>query len=243
MFKYKDESIIIDVPVLEAYIPYEYGETGLMETIGQEVRVFGVFNFRDFKSESSIKDRNSKDAYPCCIAAFFNTIPTEKDIEEISLYKGDIPKKMIVLRYFKNDIFVVNRNIIKSVDNVTALLGLLDAGKLENIEYELVPDVIEKAQAINGMSLKVPPESIYAMVAERYRNPNDSNMKARHMKTKPKHVISVTPREGAATTSTFSGITFEDINSSLIAAHNRKISGVQEDETIIEKIIKGEKMK
>ena len=54
--------------------------------------------------------------------------------------------------------------------------------------------------------------------------------------------MTVNAREDAMLSSTFQGITFEDINTALLVADNRHEAGIDEKETVMEQIIKGEKI-
>ena len=86
MFEYKGDSIIVTVPILELYLPEEYGKTGLYYMNGESAQVFAIGNFRTFTNESQLSTRDNKDAYPLCIGAFILTNPRETDIDEVSIY-------------------------------------------------------------------------------------------------------------------------------------------------------------
>ena len=242
IFSYNKESIIVDVPILELYIPFSYSTSGLYGLVGEGVEVFAIANFRTFTKEADLAKRDDKDTHPLCIGAYIRSLPREIEIEEVSDYGKSKKSKKIILRYYKGDTFVVNQYIIKSVDNIMAFMGLFESGKLNGIPYDVVPDVIELAQQVGNVNLRLPRSDIETMVAERYRDPKDPSKKARFMNGYPREVTSVNPREDLNMSTTFSTFAFEDINTSIIVADNRKAAGVVEHEVYIEKLIKGEKI-
>lgn len=243
MFKMKGDAIIVSSPILEVYLPADYADTGLYMMIGSNTKWFAVANFKSFTKEAQLDHREIVPTIPLGISSFFLSTPSETDIDEVLFHKGGIMRKCIILRFFVGDVFCVDRNLIKAADNVVTLMGRLEAGKLDNIPPAIVKDVIKYAQKINGVNLKLPDAHLDAMVAERYRNPDNVNQKYRFSSdSSSDKIVSVTPREDTMTSTTFQGIAFEDINSSLIAACNRKHDGIKDEATIMEKIVRGEKI-
>lgn len=238
----KGSSFVVTCPILEVYVPYEYESSGLYYVDAEDIQLFAVANFRIFNNEKELNTRDNKDTYPLCIAAFISTKPREIDIDEVSLYVGSAKRKSIILRYYASDIFVINRNIIMSIRNMSNLMRLLVGGKLDILPYEAISKCMIAAQDIDNISLGLPEEDIDGLVAERCRDPKRPTKKARFMDEYPKEILSVNPREEINMTSTFNAFSFEDPNNALVAAHNRAKKGVKEPESIMEKIIKGEKI-
>lgn len=238
----KGSSFIVTCPILEVYVPYEYESSGLYYMDAEDIQLFAIANFRIFNNEKELSTRDSTDTYPLCIAAFISTKPRETDIDEVSLYAGSIKRKSIILRYYANDVFVINRNIIKSIRNMSNLMRLLVGGKLDILPYEPISKCLIAAQDIDNISLGLPEEDIDGLVAERFRDPKHPTRKARFMDEYPKEVLSVNPREEINMTSTFNAFGFEDPNNALLVAHNRAKKGIKEPESVMEKIIKGEKI-
>lgn len=243
IFKKSGTSIVVDVPIVEVYLPFEYSSKDLYQVVGENARYFGVANFKAFDKESQLEHRETVKTIPLGIAAFLEARPSETDVADVQFVKNGIYRKCIILRFFKNDMFVVNSDIIKSGDNVSIVMNLLENGKLDNIPASCVATVIKHAQKINGVNLRLPEEYLRALVAERYRDPERLSRKIRFSEhPNSDTVLSVTSREDAMLSSTFQGITFEDISTSILVACNRKAAGIEEEETIMEKIIKGEKV-
>ena len=125
-------------------------------------------------------------------------------------------------------------------------MSRFEGGKLTNIPPAMADEVIEVGQVINNMKLKLPSEMIEAFTAERYRDPANPAQKIRFSKAsdavQSNDVVSYNMREEAMQSTTYQGISFEDINSALITATNRKNKGIKDEATVMEKIIRGEKI-
>lgn len=243
MFKMKGDSIIVNAPILEVYLPADYASAELYQVIGSNSKWFGIANFKTFRSESQLDHREIVPTYPLGISSFILSTPSETDIDDVLFKKDGVIRKCIILRFFVGDVFCIDRNLIKSADNVVILMTRLEAGKLDNVPPHIVKDIIRYAEKINGMNLKLPDSHIDALVAERYRDPNNHSRKLRFSNdNNTDKVVSVNPREDAMTSTTYQGITFEDINNSIVAACNRKKAGITDEATIMEKIIRGEKV-
>lgn len=253
-FRTDKNSILVDVPIIEVYIPYEYMTTSppgtsnkYYEVLGENVRYYGIANFKVFMSEKEHQEKiEDVLTYPMGIPTMLIAHPTETTVKEMRFNKNYPYEKMIVLTFNKGDAFIVNTNTIKSADNVSGLMSRFEAGKLTNIPPAMTDEVIEFGQEINNIKLKLPSEMIEAFSAERYRDPNNPAQKLRFSKasddTIANKVVSYNMREEAMQSTTYQGISFEDINSSIITATNRKNAGIVDDATIMEKIIRGEKI-
>lgn len=243
MFKLNGESIIVTAPILEVYLPEDYAASELYSVVGEYTKWFAIANFKVFKNEAQLEHRDEVPTRPIGRATNILSKPSETDIGEVTFVKGGDARKCIILRFYMNDVFCVDRNVIKSADNVAIMMQRLESGKLDNIPPRIVKNVINVSQGINGINLRLPDEHMDAMIAERYRDPKNKNRKLRFSTGDNKdRVVSVTPREDAVTSTTFQAFTFEDVNNSIIAACNRKDAGIQDEATIMEKIIRGEKI-
>lgn len=242
MFKMKGDSILVNAPVLEVYLPEDYASTGLYSVIGTNAKWFAIANFKVFKTEAQLEHRDTVPTHPLGIASYILSKPSETDIDNVMFVKDGVERKCIILRFFVGDVFCVDRNLIKSADNVATLMNRLESGKLDNIPPRIVKDIIKLAEDVNGVNLVLPDSHIDALVAERYRDPENYSRKLRFASGESNKVVSVNPREDAMMSTTFQGITFENINSAIIVACNRKNAGIKDEETIMEKIIRGEKV-
>lgn len=237
-------SIKVNCPLLEVYVPDEYMDNGSYEVVGQDSKWFGIGNYKAFQSESELDHRDRIPTYPIGIAAFITSRPSERDVGDIQFTKGGIARPCIIMRFYKGDLFMVNRNVIKMVENMSKLTQMLEAGKLDHVPPSVVSDLIQHNQEITNVSLRLPASYFDTIVVERYRDPNNPKHKLRHAKENNSEgkVVSITPREDAMTATTFQGFTFEDVNSSLIAGCNQSRKGEKSEPTIMEQLIRGEEI-
>lgn len=243
IFKKSGESILVAAPIVEVYLPFEYSSNALYQVVGENVRYFGIANFKAFDNESQLEHREKAKTIPLGISAYIDAHPSEVEVADVQFVKDGIYRKCIILRFFKEDAFAVSTSIIKSVDNMSLVLSLLENGKLDNVPATCVAKIIRHAQKINGVNLRLPEEYLRVLVAEKYRDPERRNQKIRYSANPDSDtVMTVNAREDAMLSSTFQGITFEDINTALLVADNRHEAGINEKETVMEQIIKGEKI-
>lgn len=253
-FKQNKDSILVNVPIMEVYLPFEYTTVTLpgtsqnyYEVVGENVRFYAVANFKVFKTEKEHAEKIEEVlTYPIGIPTMLLSHPSETSVKEMRFNKHYPYEKMVVLTYRQGDAFVVNTNVVKSADNVSGLMSRFEGGKLTNIPPAMTDEVIEVGQIINNMKLKLPSEMIEAFTAERYRDPANPAQKIRFSKAsdavQSNDVVSYNMREEAMQSTTYQGISFEDINSALITATNRKNKGIKDEATVMEKIIRGEKI-
>ena len=242
MLKKTDNKIIVTSPILEVYLPSEYAlKTALYNMKGERVEFFGVCNMKEFKKEEDLENRVLSKTIPIGIPMVLISNPSEIESNvEVQFYSDGPFRKCIVLRYYKDDEFICNTQCIKSSSNVTVLMEMLENGKLTFFPVKHIPALIQKAQDMNGVNLRLPIESIQAMISERYRDPQHPSKKLRFSNVKDSDdIVSVTPREETMLSSTYQAFSFEDINSSLIASVNRAKAGIRDEPTIMEQIIRG----
>lgn len=243
-FKVVGEDIIVTAPIVEVYVPYDYFTSQLYEVVGDNVRYYAVANFKVFKNEKERENRENIATYPLGIPLFVMAHPSEIDTQEVSFKKNGITRRSIVLTFYKDDKFIVNRSCIKSADNVMVLMQRLESGKLDNIPPAMVADMLDYGQQLNSVSLNLPSEMVKIFVAERYHDPNNQSRKLRFSKAKntDDDIVSYNMREEAMQSTTYQAVTFEDINSAVITSINRKNAGIKDEPTYMEKIIRGEKI-
>lgn len=242
MLKKIDNKIIVTAPIIELYLPAEYAQKSNLYTMkGERVEFFGVCNMKKFDNEAGLENRSAAKTIPVGIPMILISNPSEIESNvQVQFYPDGPFRKCIVLRYYKDDEIVCNTQCIRSADNVTALMEMLENGKLTFFPVKYIPALIQKVQDMNKVNLRLPTESIQAMIAERYRDPEHPSKKLRFAKDPDSDdIVSVTPREETMLSSTYSAFSFEDINSSLIASVNRAKAGIHDEPTIMEKIIRG----
>lgn len=238
MFKIVDDKMIVDCPILEIYLPVDYKDKDLYYMKGSLVEFYGVCNMKAFKSEAEMERRNFIDAIPVGIPMMINSNPTDIEMGMVKLNSKAAMRKWIILRYYKGDELMTNTACISSSDNVGALMRMLENGKLDFVPIRYVRDILDRAEQLNGVNLRMSSEAKDAMIIECYRDPDDITKKLRFAKNQD-DAVAVNSREEAMLGSTYQAFTFEDINSSLIASVNRARAGVEEEPTVMEQIVRG----
>lgn len=225
---------------MELFIPDSFFKSGLAEEVGSSFYVFG--NLRSLHYTNKDDDRSkAKEAilyYPLKFYTKPNTITQEK------IDFGDEDQKYWVLTYYKDDIVMTTSEVIQDANNVQALMNLLMSGKLDIIEYDKIPNMIQLCKYYNGVNFGVPAAYEEVMVSDYYRSKKDPAIPARFeaAMTKDPHYYAkgITEREKVSFTSTFSGLTFEDMTTMLTMADNAKRDGREEIKSDVERVSLGE---
>ena len=225
---------------MEAYIPDKLFKKNLNEYQGQNINLIGIFNYRIGDAKGNIS--NSSKLYTVKFPSKFVTKPNSYVTKEMELIPGMGSEKYHVLTYYKNDEVMVNTNIVKSIDNVKIFLDLLLSGNLPStINYEDILKIMIKCAEINGETCGVT-SLIYSVVCSelcRYRK--DQSIPFRKIIGKDKagqldYYLS-NARSVCANSSTFSALTFEDIDTMLVYAINKKRYNKAENDSPLESII------
>lgn len=232
--------IYLEKPYCEFYIPLSYFEesSGFATDNGDMLKVLGVFDVCFFEN-GKVTDKKMLN------------LPTFIDLYVYSSEVGtaDIPgirnpnEKYKIVKYFKGDKIMSNR-VVKDSDNVEAYLGYITKGKLPpSIPYDKSILVWRKNQEINGVRLGVPSVIEELILSVSYRDVNDLTKKfasviGREPNTSQYDYKMASIRQICQYASTFTGLTFEDIDSMITTALNRSRENTPEASSPIEDIIK-----
>lgn len=246
LLKQLNNGIYVNTFALEVYLPFDYTEkayrgNSYYSILGSKVRFFCVGNMRFYDSQKQMDNPMSVKCYPLGFPMMVHSQPTEIDTREVQFSKGGPIRKCIVLTYYKGDALIENCNCIKNSDNAMIVLSRLEGGKFNHISPMVANGILSDVQSMNGVKLRIPTEVEEIFVAERYRDPANPAQKARFAEKLPADdsYITYNMRQDAMKTTTYQAITHEDINTSLIAAINRKEDGIVDEATIMERIVRG----
>ena len=134
--------------------------------------------------------------------------------------------------------------IVKDADNVEGYLDFIMKGKMpHNIKYSDSIDIWIKNQKMNGTRLGVPSTELEMILAVYYRYKNDPTKKFATVIGADKSVseydyVMKNTRQICQYTSTYAGITFEDIDSMITTSLNRTKRKEAELNTPTESILK-----
>lgn len=244
--KVEKGQMLVDCYAMEVYLPADYADSAYRGTpfyarIGSKVKFLAVGNMRFFKSEKELEDPESVTCYPLGIPMIVTSEPSGTDIQEIRFSKGGRIRKCIVLIYMKGEPFLISTETIKNTEAMMMVLARLEQGKLDHLPPEVVVQLISDCERMNNLSLRIPSEDLEIFVAERYRDPDYPTRKYRYHtgKVDPDIMISHNMRTDAMQSTTYQGITHEDISTALIAAVNRKEAGIVDEPTLMERVTRG----
>ena len=236
------DQVIFTGAYMEVYLPKFYFEKGVAITRGVEIETLGIFNFRVFSSDEK------KDKSPIRTFSFPSVIATKPS----SSYNANIPNlveeseesEFTVLKYYKGDVFIVNVNTTQKSDNVQMFIDLLNAGRLpKTIPYDKILELEIMNTVFNGVKLNVPGTVMELIISEIYRDKKDLSKSFRFRAGSGEKVSmydykAVNMKSIPTFNSTFTAITFEDIDYNLTASVNKARKGTKEAISPIEKTIK-----
>lgn len=242
-FQEKDEKLYFVGNYMEVYLPRFYFDTGIASQIGSNIEAFGVFNFRIYSSEEKKENTMLHTfKFPSPILLCPSSTSNEKDLKLISEIEGS--SEYTILKFYKGDMFIANLNIKRDVDNVEKFLKLLNNGKLPNtLAYDEILELWFTNLDINNMSLNVPSTAMELVISEVYRDKNDLSKSFRYKagsggKVSMYDYKAVNLKAISNYNSTFTAITFEDIDLAITNSVNKTRYNIKEVESPIEKTIK-----
>ncbi len=240
-FQRKDDAVIFTGTYMEAYIPIYYLDKGIAIENGDRLELFAIFNFKVFSSVNP--DRKSAKLLTFKFPSTIITKPHSSENEDLELIPGTGIQRYRVLKYFKGDEILTTINVVQTIDNVEKFVDLFNGGKLPNtLKYSMILDLFLKNLEINKVDLGLSAVVLEAMITEVYRYKNDKTIPFRKVIGKNKKVSeydynTANMREIAELESTFTALTFEDIDTMITASINRNIYDREEVQSPVEKLI------
>lgn len=230
-FKKVDTRIVFVGDELEIYVPQSYFEAGLAEAIGDRFHIFGIL---------SVKCKNGSKSETATL-----NIPTYNNFYPPQTY-NDVDaqgEKVLVMKFFKNDA-VMDKATRSDMENSQLFLKMICSGKLPStIPYSKLLEVWDTNLSSNNMNYQVSSTIKEIILAEMNRTKG---------KPEQKYSVVMGKNPGAdqygyeptsinkvcSMSSTFSAITFENMDEMIITSVNMRRYGKQEKDTPLEKIIK-----
>lgn len=244
-FIIKENTAYVAAYAVDIYLPFDYLDkayrgTKYYEIAGTRVRYFGLGNMRFYDNEKELENPSAKKVYTLGIPMIITSIPSDIDTKMVLFQKGGIERKCIVLRLYRDDVFIENLNLIKSNNNVMIYLLRIESGKLNHITPDEAASILHDVQDMNGIKLRIPSEEEEMMIAERFRNPNKNLEKARFSDVDdPDKLTTLSMRQESMASTTYQAVTGEDINNALISSINSDNAGEVDEMTTMEKIVLG----
>lgn len=233
----KDNSIIFNGNYMEVYIPYYYFENKMTNIFEDKINTLGIFLFRIYKDESK-KDNAQMQVYK--LPTVINLKPSNYRKDKLTI--NGTTMDYFILEFFKNDVFIDSTIIVQSSSIVNDLITFFHNGKLPTfLKYEDTFKLILNSILINKMKFKVPAVTFETMNSEINRNKSDISKPFRFAAADGANERDYQPvsiKQIPNFNSTFSSVTFEDIDYQLIASVNRTKYKKEETLSPIEETIK-----
>lgn len=232
----KDGFFIFKGDYMEIYIPENYFERKIAVREGSNISTFGLLTLRVFKEDKPM-DLEVLNA-PTQIYLY----PTETEKKEIQLVK-EVPAKKYVIAKFYKDGKIMPSTIQQSSDNVAAMAYMIRDGNIDNnIPYDKLLPLWQENMALNNTGLNVSSTVLEIILAEICRSKvSDTNFAkviGKKPDTSPYLYKPSTIRELCSKTSTFTALTYEDMDAMITTSLNMTNYNKKQTESPIEKIIK-----
>lgn len=238
-FKSDGRFIYLDAPAAEFYIPKFYFNDShkFAENLHTHIKVLGVMDVAIMEN-GNVKEFKVLNL-PTWIELFINDI----DEQDIKLPNDDETTECVVLKYIKGS-KITNATIPEDCSNVETYLSFVLKGKVPSIvPYEKSIQILKKNQEMNNASLGVPDVIQEMILSVSYRYKKDPSIKFSHVIGKNPNIsqydyVMNNIRQICQYTSTFTALTFEDIDAMVTTSLNRTRNKSNEAYSPIENLLK-----
>lgn len=230
-FKKVDTKIAFVGDELEIYVPQGYFESGLAEAIGDRFNIFAILSVK-------CKSGGKSETGTLNVPTYNNFYPpqTYADVDA----NGE---KILVMKFFKNDA-VMDKATRSDMENSQLFLKMICGGKLPStIPYNKLLDVWDTNLSANNMNYQVSSTVKEIILAEMNRTKGKPEQKysvvlGKDPKADQYGYEPTSINKVCSMSSTFSAITFENMDEMIITSINMRRYDKQEKDTPLEKIIK-----
>lgn len=221
---------------LEIYLPKWLSENDLIKDDGQTAQALGIFIFKHAKNE----DMTGAKLYQLKLPIKITFKYAEKFNKNISL-KGLPGDNYIVYKLYPGDIMNISNSHVQDILDVYSFLTMVTGGRIPDTvgysqRFKLMIDNLE----LNGTDLKLPYNLIEILISELTRNKKDLAIPFRIEAAAGKEFgyEQISVKELAMNNSTFSALTFEDLNHAILNSVNKTITNSPERPTPVETVVK-----
>lgn len=235
--------MIFNGEYLDIYIPRKSFKNNLASYNGEFIHTIGIFLF-SIKNEEDLLDENREQVYHKMM------LPNSIDFQYTDQFKftgsiNGLPSDTYeVFRLENGNQFVANVLLQKDSNEVIRFVKALHNGYIPSIvPYDKIITLYLDVLAINSVSLKAPSVIYELIISEACRKKGDMASAFRYALNKNPDIglnnyTNIRINKIPAINSTFTGLTFEDMNNSIMTSLERTATGKQEKESPLEKSIK-----
>jgi len=236
-FKEENNVIYFTGKYMEILIPYYYFESKMASIIEDRIETLGIFLIRVFKDENSRDNAiNHVYQFPSMIA----TKPSTFNKENVTV--NHTKREFMVCKYYTNDVFINSNIIVQSSAFANQYITFYHNGKIPNfVNYDDVFLLELETTFINGMKFPVSAVILEGICSELNRDENDLSQSFRFAAADGANEKSYQPisiKNVPTYNSTFTSLTFEDVNYQLVSSVNRARYNKEEKFSSIEETIK-----
>lgn len=238
-FKKHDGAIWLEAPYAEIYIPKEYfNSSDFAENFGDTIKTIGLLHISFFSNGKVTENRILN--VPTYTTLFVN----DSEEKDIIIPHTDHKTTCLALMYNKGAKIMLD-SVIEDSEHAEKFLALINKGKLpEGIPYGRTWEIWDRNRELNSVSLGGIPSVIFELIlSAAYRYAKDPSKKfgqaiAEDPSISEYDYIMNNVREICRNTSTFTGVTYEDIDAMITTALNRTKTKKGEAYSPIEDLIK-----
>ena len=237
VFRSDGSFIYLDASYCEFYIPMYYFDTTrrFAEDLNDRVSVLGIFNVGIFNNGKLIEMKTMN--LPTMISLFVY----DSEFREVELTNGEV-MQCKVIKYLKNA-KIMQSAIFEDDTNSKNYLKFITSGNLPKIiPYSKASAVWRKNQELNNVHFGVSSLYLELILSVMHRNPNDLSQKFAKIASDPGvsdyGYAFASIRQICQYNSTFTALTFEDMDSMITTSLNKSREHVKEHESPVEQIIK-----
>lgn len=237
VFRHEGSNVVLNDNYCEFYIPKAYLDSKWATMESDRLRTIGIFNVGLFDAKGNIRDLKVFNVPTEC---FLNVYDTDDRVVEFKQMKAT---DCLVLKYVKDQI-IMEDSVIEDSEYAQTFLDIVMKGKLPNtIPYDKVLQVWRKNLELTSVNFNVPSSVLEMILATCYRDKDNIQKKFATVAGSNKDVsmydyVMLNIRRICQYSSTFTGMTFEDINSMITTSLNRSRDKIEEMESPVEQIIK-----
>lgn len=237
IFRSDGNFIYLDIPYCEFYIPMYYFDTTkkFAEDLSDKIRVLGFFNVGIFEN-GKLKELKTLN-----LPTMITINVYDSELREVEMTNHEILQCKVV-KYLKGA-KIMQSMIFEDDTNSKNYLKFITSGNLPKIiPYSKALEVWRKNQELNNVHFGVSSLYLELILSVMYRNPDDMSQKfakiASNDGVSDYDYATASIRQICQYNSTFTALTYEDIDSMITTSLNKSREKVKEAESPVEQIIK-----